>query len=166
LKRIWIKPGTAGLTHRIGGIEKSFSTGDISYEPANHQKMTDTRKAKIDGIAEHIPEQEVSLGNPSGKLAVVGWGSTFGPIQQGVRRARARGADVSHIHVRYLWPLPRNLGALLHNYERILVPEMNTGQLKTILRDQYLIDAKPLNKVSGQPFMIAEIEAAIEQALA
>ena len=166
LKRIWIKPGAAGLTHRIGGIEKSFSTGDISYEPANHQKMTDTRKAKIDGIANHVPEQEVSLGNASGKLAVVGWGSTFGPIQQGVRRARARGADVSHIHVRYLWPLPRNLGALLRNYERILVPEMNTGQLKTILRDQYLIDAEPLNKVSGQPFMIAEIEAAIEQALA
>jgi 2-oxoglutarate/2-oxoacid ferredoxin oxidoreductase subunit alpha len=166
LKRVWIKPGTAGLTHRIGGIEKSYSTGEISYEPANHQKMTDTRKAKIDGIANHIPEQEVSLGTASGRLAVVGWGSTFGPIQQGVRRARARGADVSHVHIRYLWPLPRNLGTLLRNYERVLVPEMNTGQLKTVLRDQYLIDAKPFNKVSGQPFMIAEIEAAIERALA
>jgi 2-oxoglutarate ferredoxin oxidoreductase subunit alpha len=107
----------------------------------------------------------VSLGDPHGKLAVVGWGSTYGPIQQAVRRARARGADVSHIHLRYLWPLPRNLGPLLRNYDRILVPEMNTGQLKTVLRDQYLVDAKPLNKVSGQPFMIAEIEAAIEQAL-
>jgi 2-oxoglutarate/2-oxoacid ferredoxin oxidoreductase subunit alpha len=166
LKRIWIKPGTPGLTHRIGGIEKSFSTGEISYDAANHQKMTDTRKAKIDGIANHIPEQEVSLGDTSGKLAVVGWGSTFGPIQQAARRARARGADVNHIHVRYLWPLPRNLGTLLRNYERVLVPEMNTGQLKTVLRDQYLIDAKPFNKVSGQPFMIAEIEAAIEHALA
>ena len=166
LKRIWIKPGTSGLTHRIGGIEKGFDTGEISYDAANHQKMTDTRKAKIDGIANHIPQQEVSLGETSGKLAVVGWGSTFGPIQQAVRRARARGADVSHIHIRYLWPLPRNLESLLRSYERVLVPEMNTGQLKTILRDQYLIDAKPLNKVSGQPFMIAEIEAAIDQALA
>ncbi len=166
LKRVWIKPGTPGLTHRIGGIEKGFTTGEISYEPANHQKMTDTRKAKIDGIAKFIPEQGVSLGDPHGKLAVVGWGSTFGPIQQAVRRARARGADVSHIHLRYLWPLPRNLGPLLRNYERILVPEMNTGQLKTVLRDQYLVDAKPFSKVSGQPFMIAEIEAAIEQALA
>jgi 2-oxoglutarate/2-oxoacid ferredoxin oxidoreductase subunit alpha len=166
LKRIWIKPGTPGLTHRIGGIEKSFSTGAISYEAANHQKMTDTRKAKIDGIAKFIPEQEVSLGEDRGKLAIVGWGSTFGPIQQAVRRVRARGGDVSHIHVRYLWPLPRNLGALLKNYERILVPEMNTGQLKTVLRDQFLVDAMPLNKVSGQPFKIAEIADAIERALA
>ena len=166
LKRVWIKPGTPGLTHRIGGIEKGFTTGEISYEPANHQKMTDTRKAKIDGIAQFIPQQEVSLGETHGRLAVVGWGSTYGPIQQAVRRARARGADVSHIHIRYLWPFPQNLGALLRNYEHILVPEMNTGQLKTMLRDQYLVDAKSLSKVSGQPFMIAEIEAAIEQALA
>jgi 2-oxoglutarate ferredoxin oxidoreductase subunit alpha len=166
LRRVWIKPGTPGLTHRIGGIEKSFTSGDISYEPANHQKMTDTRKAKIDGIANHIPEQDVALGTAGGKLAVVGWGSTFGPIHQAVRRARAKGADVSHIHIRYLWPLPKNLGTLLRSYERILVPEMNTGQLKTVLRDQYLVDAKPFNKVSGQPFMIAEVEAAIAQALA
>jgi 2-oxoglutarate ferredoxin oxidoreductase subunit alpha len=166
LRRVWIKPGTPGLTHRIGGIEKSFTTGDISYDAANHQKMTDTRKAKIDGIARFVPEQEVSLGETQGRLAVVGWGSTFGPIRQAVRRARARGRDVSHIHLRYLWPLPRNLGTLLRGYERILVPEMNTGQLKTVLRDQFLVDAKPFNKVSGQPFMIAEIEAAIEQSLA
>ncbi|MFZ1109093.1 MAG: 2-oxoacid:acceptor oxidoreductase subunit alpha [Rhodomicrobium sp.] len=166
LKRIWIKPGTPGLTHRIGGIERGFSTGEISYDPANHQKMTDTRKAKIDGIADFIPEQDVSLGAPGGKLAVVGWGSTFGAIQQGVQRARAGGADVSHIHIRHIWPLPRNLGALLKSYERILVPEMNTGQLKTLLRDQYLVDAKSFSKVSGRPFRIAEIEAAIQQALA
>jgi len=165
LKRVWIKPGTPGLTHRIGGIEKNFATGEISYDPANHQKMTDTRKAKVDGIAQFIPEQEVALGKSHGKLAVVGWGSTFGSIQQAVRRARSRGADVSHIHLRYLWPLPRNLGTLLRNYQQVLVPEMNTGQLKTVLRDQYLVDARPLNKVSGQPFLIAEIEAAIEQAL-
>ena len=166
LKRIWIKPGTPGLMHRIGGIEKGYSTGDISYDPANHQKMTDTRKAKIDNIANHIPEQTVALGETGGKLAVVGWGSTFGPIQQAVRRARAGGADVSHIHIRHVWPMPKNLGTLLRSYERILVPEMNTGQLKTVLRDQYLVDAKPLNKVTGQPFMIAEIEAAIAKALA
>ena len=166
LKRVWIKPGTPGLTHRIGGIEKGFATGDISYEPDNHQKMTDTRKAKIDGIADFIAEQPVSLGDVRGKLAVVGWGSTYGAIHQAVGRWRARGEDVSHIHLRHLWPLPRNLGPLLRGYDRILVPEMNTGQLKTVLRDQYLVDAKPCSKVSGQPFRIAEIEAAIDRALA
>jgi 2-oxoglutarate ferredoxin oxidoreductase subunit alpha len=166
LKRIWIKPGTPGLTHRIGGLERHFGTGEISYDPANHQKMTDTRKAKIDGIANYIPEQEVTLGTAGGKLAVVGWGSTFGAIDQGVRRARADGADVSHIHLRHIWPLPRNLGTLLKSYDKVLVPEMNAGQLKTILRDQLLIDAKPLNKVSGRPFRIAEIEEAIQRELA
>jgi len=103
----------------------------------------------------------VALGETSGKLAVVGWGSSFGPIHQAVRRARAKGMDVSHIHVRHVWPLPANLGDLLRGYEKILVPEMNTGQFKTVLRDQFLVDAKPLNKTSGQPFAIAEIEAAI-----
>lgn len=165
LARPWVKPGTAGLMHRIGGIEKEVDTGHINYSPANHQAMTDIRKNKVDGIAAHIPEQEVCLGAPGGKLAVVGWGSTFGPIHQAVRRARASGADVSHIHIRHIWPLPANLGELLHGYDQVLIPEMNTGQLKTLLRDQYLIDAKPLNKVSGQPFRIAEIEAAIEGSL-
>jgi 2-oxoglutarate ferredoxin oxidoreductase subunit alpha len=166
LRRVWIKPGTPGLMHRIGGLEKAFASGDISYEPDNHQKMTDTRKAKIDGIAGFIPEQAVALGEAGGKLAVVGWGSTYGAIHQAVGRSRAGAKDVSHIHLRHLWPLPRNLGPLLRGYESILVPEMNTGQLKTVLRDQYLVDAKPFNKVSGQPFRIAEIEAAIYQALA
>lgn len=166
LARVWIKPGTPGLMHRIGGIEKSYNSGHIDYAPENHQKMTDTRKAKIDGIANDIPEQDVCLGGPGEKLAVVGWGSTFGPIHQAVRRARGKGASVAHIHIRHIWPLPRNLGDLLKTYDRILVPEMNTGQLKTVLRDQFLVDAKPLNKVSGQPFKIAEIEAAIEGALA
>jgi 2-oxoglutarate ferredoxin oxidoreductase subunit alpha len=166
LRRIWIRPGTAGLTHRIGGIEKSYDTGNIDYSPENHQKMTDTRKAKIDGIARFIPEQLVETGNPSGELAVVGWGSTYGPIRQAVEICRARGADVAHIHIRHLWPFPANLGDLLRGYRRILVPEMNTGQLKTLLRDQYLVDAKPLSKVSGQPFRIAEIVAAIEGMLA
>lgn len=166
LARPWVKPGTAGLLHRIGGIEKQVDTGHINYAPANHQEMTDLRKAKVDGIADHIPDQDVCLGNNSGKLAVVGWGSTFGPVHQAVRKARAKGMDVSHIHIRHIWPMPKNLGDLLKSYDRVIVPEMNTGQLKTVLRDQYLVDARPVNKVSGQPFRIAEIEAAIEEALA
>ncbi len=164
LKRPWVKPGTPDLLHRIGGIEKEVDTGHINYEAPNHQAMTDIRKAKVDGV--RVPDQIVELGAESGKLAVVGWGSTFGPIHQAVRRKRAEGADVSHIHIRHIWPLPANLGALLKSYGKVIVPEMNTGQLKTVLRDQYLVDAKPVNKVSGQPFTIAEIETAIEEALA
>ncbi len=164
--RPWIKPGTPGLMHRIGGIEKAPDTGNLDYSPATHQLQTDARKDKIDSVASAIPAQEVTLGKEGGKLAVVGWGSTFGPIHQAVRRARAKGLDVSHVHVRHIWPLPANLGDLLKSYDKVLVPEMNTGQFKTVLRDQYLVDARPLNKVSGQPFAIAEIEAAIEGALA
>ncbi len=160
--RPWVKPGTPGLMHRIGGIEKAENTGHIDYSPSNHELMTKLRRIKVDGIADDIPEQDVALGTDSGKLAIVGWGSTFGPIHQAVRRARAKGRDVSHIHIRHLWPLPRNLGKLLKGYERIIVPEMNSGQLKTVLRDQYLVDARPLTKVSGQPFRIAEIEKVIE----
>ncbi len=159
--RPWIKPGTPGLMHRIGGIEKAIDTGNIDYSPHVHQIQTDARKSKVDGVAETIPAQEVCLGNTSGKLAVVGWGSTFGPIHQAVKRARARGVDVSHIHVRHIWPMPKNLGELLKGFDNVLVPEMNTGQFKTVLRDQYLVDARPLTKTSGQPFTIAEIEAAI-----
>ncbi|HWL47161.1 MAG TPA: 2-oxoacid:acceptor oxidoreductase subunit alpha [Sphingomonadaceae bacterium] len=166
LARPWVRPGTPGLLHRIGGIEKRDKTGNIDYSPANHQAMTAFRKAKIDGIADHIPEQAVEQGEASGRLVVVGWGSTYGPIRQAVRRARERGLDVAQIHIRHIWPLPRNLGALLKGYEQILVPEMNGGQLKTVLRDQFLVDARSLSKVSGQPFRIAEIEAAIEEALA
>jgi len=164
LARPWVKPGTPDLLHRIGGIEKQIDTGHIDYSAPNHQAMTDIRSAKVNGIADHIPEQTVELGETTGKLVVVGWGSTFGPIHQAVRRARRKGLDVAHIHIRHIWPMPRNLGDLLRGYEQILVPEMNTGQLKTVLRDQYLVDAKPLNKVSGQPFRIAEIEEAIEEA--
>ena len=164
--RPWIKPGTPGLMHRIGGIEKAIDTGDLDYSAATHQTQTDARKAKVDDIANDIPAQEVTTGTAGGKLAVVGWGSTYGPIFQAVRRARAKGLDVSHIHVRHIWPMPANLGELLKSYDQVLVPEMNTGQFKTVLRDQFLVDAQPLNKVSGQPFTIAEIEAAIEARLA
>ena len=163
LARPWAKPGTPGLLHRIGGIEKKQGTGNIDYSPANHQEMTDTRRAKVEGVA--VPDQQVELGKASGRLVIVGWGSTFGPIHQAVRRARRAGRDVAHIHIRHIWPMPGNLGALLRGYEQILVPEMNTGQLKTVLRDQFLVNARPLNKVSGQPFRIAEIEAAIDAAL-
>ena len=165
LARPWIKPGTPGLEHRIGGIEKQPGTGNIDYSPAAHAQMTLERATKVLKVAASIAPQDVCLGNDSGEMAVVGWGSTFGPIHQAVRRARARGADVSHIHIRHIWPMPENLGPLLKGFKQILVPEMNMGQLKTLLRDQYLVDAKPLSKVAGQPFRIAEIEAAIEEAM-
>ena len=165
LARVWAKPGTPGLEHRIGGIERSYETGDISYEPDNHQKMTDVRKHKIEGIAGFIPEQDVVLGESSGKLAVLGWGSTYGAIHQAVKRTRQEGLDVSHIQLRYLNPLPRNLGDLLDSFVQVLIPEMNTGQLLSVIRSRYLIDAKPLNKVSGQPFKIREIETAIKSLL-
>ncbi len=165
LKRVWPKPGTAGLEHRIGGIEKSYDTGHISYDADNHQKMTLVRHNKIAGIANDIPKQEVSQGNTSGTLAVVGWGSTFGPISQAIARMRSQGGDVSHIHLRHLSPFPANLGELLSRFDHVLVPEMNMGQLITALRDQFLVPAVPLNKVSGQPFKIAEIMEAISREL-
>ena len=149
------------MEHRIGGIEKDFETGDISYAPENHQKMTDVRKAKVDGIANDIPLQDVVLGEETGDLAVVGWGSTYGAIHQGVKRARLEGKKVSHIHIRHMWPLPRNLKELLSGYKRVLIPEMNTGQLVNVIRSEYLIDAQSMTKISGQPFKIKEIEAEI-----
>jgi 2-oxoglutarate ferredoxin oxidoreductase subunit alpha len=161
LARPWIRPGTPGLEHRIGGIEKQPGTGNIDYRPEVHQEMTRLRAEKVLKIAESIPDQEVCLGREGAKLAVVGWGSTFGPIHQAVRRAIARGQDVAHVHIRHIWPMPKNMAVLLKGFDHILVPEMNMGQLKTILRDQFLVDAKPLSKVAGQPFRIAEIEAAI-----
>ena len=166
LARPWIKPGTPGLEHRIGGIEKAPGSGNIDYSPAAHQEMTDTRAAKVLGIANSIPDQEVCIGREGAELAVVGWGSTFGPIHQAVRRAIADGKDVAHVHVRHIWPPPKNLRVLLKSFKRILVPEMNMGQYKTLIRDQYLVDAQSLTKVSGHPFRIAEIEAAIDRALA
>jgi 2-oxoglutarate ferredoxin oxidoreductase subunit alpha len=165
LSRPWVKPGTPALEHRIGGIEKSYSSGHISYDPANHQKMTEIRAAKIDGIADDIPLQTVEDGTEGGALAVVGWGSTYGPISRAVSNLRATGADVSHIHLRHIWPLPRNLGALLAKYDRVLVPEMNHGQLVTLLRAEFLVPAVGLNQISGKPFKISTIEAAIREQL-
>jgi 2-oxoglutarate ferredoxin oxidoreductase subunit alpha len=165
LARVWAKPGTPGLEHRIGGIEKDYNSGHISYAPENHQKMTETRTQKIANVAKTIPDQTVEVGETSGKLAVVGWGSTFGPVSRAVQNLRDEGLDVSHIHLRHIWPLPQNLGDLLGSYEKILVPEMNNGQLLTLLRAEYLVPAKGLNKVAGQPFKIAEVEAAIREEL-
>ncbi len=161
LARPWAVPGTPGLTHRIGGIEKEFDSGHVSYEAENHQKMTDVRWAKIRGIADDIPEQEVQVGEARGTVAVVGWGSSYGPIYQAVKQLRSEGRAVSHIHLRHLNPFPRNLGELLSGFDRVLVPEMNTGQLVTMLRSAYLIPAEAVSKVSGQPFKVAEVEEAI-----
>ena len=164
--RPWIKPGSPGLEHRIGGIEKAPGSGNIDYSAEAHAEMTRVRVAKVAGIADSIPDQEITLGETTDTLAVVGWGSTYGPIHQAVRRLRAKGRKVAHIHIRHIAPMPKNMSVLLKGYQHILVPEMNTGQLKTILRDTFLVDARPLNKVSGQPFRITEIEDAIEAMLA
>lgn len=169
LSRPWVKPGTPDLMHRIGGIERDYNSGNISYDADNHQRMTDVRRNKILNIAKDIPEQEVALGptgdEAGGKLAVLGWGSTFGPINRAVDGARSAGKDVSHIHLRHIWPLPRNLGDLLSRYDHVLVPEMNDGQLVTLIRAEYLIDALRLNKVTGKPFKISEISRAIDAVL-
>jgi len=166
LARPWATPGTPGLEHRIGGIERDARTGNISYDPDNHDEMTRLRARKIAGIAADIPEQGVELGPETGRLAVVGWGSTYGSLYKAVERSRARGLDVSHIHLRYLSPFPRNLGDLLGRFERVLVPEINSGQLLTMLRSTYLLPAVGLNRVAGRPFRISDIESAIERALA
>ncbi len=157
LARGWAIPGTPGLEHRIGGLEKSYETGHISYDPGNHHKMTKVREAKILGIAKDIPEQTVEVGNPTGKLAMVSWGSTYGAVNAAVRRSLDAGLDVSHVHLRYMWPMPRNLGELLRGYEKIVVPELNNGQLVRILRAEYLVPAEPLCKIHGQPFRVAEL---------
>ena len=127
--------------------------------------MTDVRKAKIDGIAEDIPDQKVTWGDAKGDVAVVGWGSTFGPITRAVQKVQADGHKVSHIHIRYIWPLPKNLGSLLKKFKKVIVAEMNTGQLITVLRSEYLINAQGLNKTSGQPFKVSEVEEAIRESL-
>jgi len=161
LARPWAIPGTPGLEHRIGGLEKDYDSGHISYDPGNHRRMTEVRAAKIARVAADVPLQMIEEGDERAKLAVVGWGSTYGPISRAVNNMRIEGYDVAHIHIRHIWPLPLNLGELLAGFDRVLVPEMNTGQLVTLLRSEYLLPAERLNKVSGQPFKIEEIEAAI-----
>jgi len=163
LARVWAKPGTPGLEHRIGGLEKSFVSSNISYDPANHQRMTEVRNEKIARVARDIPAQTIALGPDSGPLAVLSWGSTYGAVHQAVKRVLADRLPVAHVHLRYLWPLPSDLESLLGGFERVLIPEMNTGQLRRIVRSETLVDAKGLNKIAGQPFKITEVETAIRE---
>ncbi|MEK9692186.1 MAG: 2-oxoacid:acceptor oxidoreductase subunit alpha [Rhodospirillaceae bacterium] len=165
LARPWVAPGTPGLEHRIGGIEKDYDTGNISYDPDNHHKMTKVRAEKIANIANDIPMQEVANGNTSGKMAVIGWGSTFGAIEQAVKRCRKDGLDVSHIHIRHIWPMPANMAELLSGFDQLLVPEMNNGQLVKLLRAEYLVPAEPLTQISGQPFKVSDLEREIRSRL-
>lgn len=165
LARVWPIPGTPGLEHRIGGLERAHDSGHISYDADNHALMTQVRMKKVAGVAHSIPPQEVTVGTERGRLALVGWGSSYGPIRQAVALCREDGLDVSHIHVRYLNPFPSNLGDLLRGFEQVIVPEKNTGQLATILRSTYLIPAQPFSKVTGKPFKVSEIREAIHRAL-
>lgn len=161
LVRAWAVPGTPGLEHRIGGIEKQDITGNVSYDPDNHQHMVKTRQAKVDRIADYIPEQLLDSGPEKGKVLVLGWGSTYGVIKSSVLELQAQGHAVSHAHLRYIRPFPRNLGEILKNFDTVLVPELNNGQLIKIIRDQYLIDAKAYNKIMGIPITKTELVAEI-----
>ena len=162
LARPWAIPGTPGLQHRIGGIEKEDGSGNVNYDPENHEHMVRIRAAKVAGIAADIPELEVD--DPDGaELLVLGWGSTWGVAQQAVRQARERGMSVAHAHLVHVNPFPRNLGEVLARYERVLVPEMNLGQLSRLVRAEFLVDARSLSKVQGLPFRAAEVESAIEE---
>ncbi|MFJ9414824.1 2-oxoacid:acceptor oxidoreductase subunit alpha [Streptomyces sp. NPDC101227] len=163
LARPWAIPGTPGLEHRIGGIEKQNGTGNISYDPANHELMVRTRQAKIDGI--EVPDVEVD--DPSGEAntLVVGWGSTYGPITAAVRRVRGAGEHIAQVHLRHLNPFPRNLGEILRRYDNVVVPEMNLGQLSTLLRAKYLVDARSHTQVSGMPFKAEQLAEVFKEAI-
>jgi 2-oxoglutarate/2-oxoacid ferredoxin oxidoreductase subunit alpha len=162
LARPWAIPGTPNLEHRIGGLEKADITGNVSYDPANHDRMVHLRAEKIERIANDIPDVEVN-GDDSGGLLVLGWGSTYGVITTAVQRGRAKGQKVSAAHIRHLNPLPRNLEAVLKRFDRVLIPEINLGQLRLLIRGKYLVDVVGLNKVSGRPFTIAEVEDRITE---
>ena len=165
LARPWAVPGTAGLEHRIGGLEKQNITGNVNYEPENHQLMVKLRQEKVDKIAEYIPEQKLDSGPEKGKILVLGWGSTYGAIKSAVAELQARGEAVSHAHLRYVRPFPRNLGALIKNFDQVLIPEINNGQLIKIIRDIYLVDAKGYNKIMGVPITKTELVHCLEEML-
>jgi 2-oxoglutarate ferredoxin oxidoreductase subunit alpha len=156
LARPWVRPGTPGLEHRIGGLEKDYDSGDISHGAANHQRMVETRAAKVAGTAREMPPTPVE-GPERGELLIVSWGSTYGSITQAREAAARRAKPVAHVHLRHLNPLPPDLGDILARYARILVPELNLGQLSRLLRERYLREAIPLSKVQGRPFMVSEI---------
>jgi 2-oxoglutarate ferredoxin oxidoreductase subunit alpha len=165
LARPWALPGTAGLEHRIGGLEKQNITGNVNYEPENHQLMVNIRQEKVDRIADHIPEQQLDSGPASGKILVLGWGSTYGAIKSAVSVLQQQGHAVSHAHLRYIRPFPKNLGSLLRNFEQVLIPEINSGQLIKIIRDVYLVDAKGYNKVMGVPITKTELVEQLQRML-
>jgi 2-oxoglutarate/2-oxoacid ferredoxin oxidoreductase subunit alpha len=165
LARPWAPPGTPGLEHRIGGIEKADVTGDISYDPDNHDRMVRLRQAKVDGIAASIPLLEVDDPTGDADVLVLGWGSTYGPIAAGARLVRGAGGRVARAHLRHLNPFPANTGEVLSRYRRVLVPEMNLGQLSLLLRAKYLVDAIGYNRVRGLPFMATELAEAISMQL-
>jgi 2-oxoglutarate ferredoxin oxidoreductase subunit alpha len=164
LARPWALPGTAGLMHRIGGLEKQDVTGNVSYDPENHEHMVRTRARKVALVADDVPPQEV-IGAERGDLLVVSWGGTYGACLTATRQAQDEGLAVSHVHLRYLNPLPRNLGSILGRFKKVLVPELNLGQLRSFLRSEYLVDAQGLNKIQGKPFAVAEVLGAIRQQL-
>lgn len=165
LARPWAVPGTAGLENRIGGLEKQDKTGNVNYEPENHGIMVKLRQAKVDKIADYIPEQKLNSGPEKGKILVVGWGSTYGAIKSAVLELQQQGHSVSHAHIRYLRPFPKNLGEILNNFETVLIPEINNGQLIKIIRDQFFIDAKGYNKIMGVPITKRELVEAISNLL-
>lgn len=164
LVRPWAVPGTAGLEHRIGGIEKQDVTGNVNYEPANHEHMVRTRAQKVANIAQTIPDLEVE-GDADGDLLVIGWGGTYGSIATAVQRARRKGKKVGQVHFRYLNPFPKNTAEVFKRFKKFLIPELNSGQLLLLLRGMFLIDARGLNKVQGRPFLVSEIEEAIDKML-
>jgi len=156
IARPWAVPGTPGLEHRIGGLEKEDQTGNVNYDPDNHHYMNVHRQNKVDVIANYIPEVK-AYGDDSGELLVLGWGGTYGAIRSSVERAQNAGHSVAHLHLRHINPFPKNLGEVLGNYKRVLIPELNLGQLSTMIRAKYLVDAKGLNKVAGKPFTTTEV---------
>jgi 2-oxoglutarate ferredoxin oxidoreductase subunit alpha len=161
--RAWAIPGTPGVQHRIGGLEKEDGTGNVSYDPENHHHMTKTRAAKVENIARFIPDQEIDNGPDSGKVLVIGWGSTYGAIKTAVKEMVAEGYSVGHIHLRHIFPMPHNVGDIIKRFDHVLIPELNNGQLIRLIRDKFLVDAKPLNKIQGMPFKSGEIKDAIAQ---
>jgi 2-oxoglutarate ferredoxin oxidoreductase subunit alpha len=165
LARPWAIPGTPGLEHRIGGIEKQDVTGNVNYEPLNHEKMVRLRAEKVAAVVQDVPDV-IPAGDPSGDLLIVAWGSTYGPVTAALKAERDKGHKIGHVHLRHLNPFPKNLGDVIGRYDRVLVPEMNMGQLLMLLRAKYLVDAQGLNKIQGKPFKQSEIERKIEQILA
>ena len=162
LARPWAIPGTKGFEHRIGGLEKQHETGNVSYDSENHQFMVKTRAAKVEKIADYIPLQTIDSGAAKGKVLVLGWGSTYGTIKSAALQLQSQGKEVSHAHIKYMRPFPKNLGDILKNFETVLIPEINNGQLIKIIRDQYFVDAKGYNKIMGVPITKQELVTAIE----